>query len=155
MELPKKRHLQLLGKAQLGLHILPQKAFRVTEAADRHLHLGTQIFQGIPHTCSTPEAFHAVLEQPRGLFPCSLFPVFIITAEQRNISRNRKRSHDAGKKRESTNAQAEAVNKSGWSWVFGSPSHGGVKHLSLKPDSIAEISHSKPAAGRGRTLRTG
>lgn len=72
-------HLHLLVKAQLGFHSLPQGTCRVTEAAaDRHLH-SRCIFQDIPHTCSTPEAFYAGLEQR---FPCSMPPVFTITAEK-------------------------------------------------------------------------
>lgn len=55
-------HLHLLGKAQQGSTACPSTGSQ-RQHTDRHLHSGTRIFQGIPHTCSTPEAFHAMLEQ--------------------------------------------------------------------------------------------
>lgn len=82
------------------------------QRADRYLHSGTRIFQGTPPTCSTPDAFHAALEQCWGLFPCSLLPptpLFTYHCWAKKQKQERKQSHNAGKKREPTNEQAEAV----------------------------------------------
>lgn len=105
-------HLHPLVKAQLGFHSLPQGTDGFTKAACRQAAAlrNMNVPWHSPHLQHSRSLSHRAGTNAEDFFPahCPQYPLII--GEQRNRSRNRKPSHKAGKKREPTNEQVEAVN---------------------------------------------
>lgn len=109
-------HLHLLVRAQLGFHGWPQGTHMFPEAACRQVPaLRNTNFPGhSPHlqhsrrlSCCTGTMLRtfSLLTSP----PPPLFTYHCWAKKQKKQKQERKQSHNAGKKREPTNEQAEAV----------------------------------------------